>query len=56
MSDISKKQDLTMAVAHLANLEEHAKMSYMKTKNKEYLEVNSFARKMRRKYMEMLNK
>ena len=54
MSDISKKQDLVIAVMNLISLEEHLTFSYLKTKDKEFLEGNKLIRNMRRKYMKEL--
>lgn len=52
--DISKKGDLSFAVASLISLEEHLTSTYMKTKKEEYLVILNEVRKTRIKLLKEL--
>ncbi|MBS3056683.1 MAG: hypothetical protein J4473_04585 [Candidatus Aenigmarchaeota archaeon] len=53
-SDISDKQDMSIAVMNLINIEEHLAFTAMKTRKKEYLIVQSAVRKKRIRLMKKL--
>ena len=55
-ADLSEKQDLSIAVMNLINLEEHLAFTAMKTKKEEYLYVQASVRKMRIRLLEKLVK
>jgi len=54
--DLGKTQDLTMAVANLANAEEHLNKTFMKTGNKDYHELREAVRSLRSRAMNLLVK
>lgn len=52
--DISKKEDLSIAVMNLISIEEHLAFTAMKTGKKEYLEVLDAVRELRKKLLKKL--
>jgi hypothetical protein len=52
--DLSKKEDLSIAVIHLINIEDHLAFTAMKTGKEEYLKVLDSVRELRKKLMKKL--
>ena len=52
--DLSKKEDLSIAVIHLINAEDHLAFTAMKTKKEEYLKVLDSVRNLRKRLMKKL--
>lgn len=52
--DLSKKEDLSIAVVHLINTEDHLAFTAMKTGKEEYLKVLDCIRELRKKLMKKL--
>ena len=54
LMDLSKKQELSIAVMNLISIEEHLAFTAMKTGKKEYLAALNSIREMRKKYLKKL--
>ena len=52
--DLSKKEDLSIAVIHLINIEDHLAFTAIKTGKNEYLEILDAVRQLRKKLMNKL--
>lgn len=52
--DLSKKEDLSIAVIHLINTEDHLAFTAMKTGKEEYLKILDSVRELRKKLMKKL--
>jgi len=54
--DLSKKEDLSIAIIHLINAEDHLAFTTMKTGKLEYLEILNSVRELRKKLQSKLEK
>ncbi len=52
--DLSKKEDLSIAVIHLINTEDHLAFTAMKTGKEEYLKILDSVRELRKKLLKKL--